>query len=59
MDRELAEQFIKGFERHGGRYLGGQHIKKVRGNEVAHVITKLGDGTTINTKDAGRPGAAG
>ena len=50
MDRELAEQFIKGFERNGGRYLGGQHIKKVRWNEVAHVVRKLVDGTTINTE---------
>ena len=51
MDRELVEQFIKGFEQHDGRYLGGQHIKKVRWNEVAHVVRKLVDGTTINTKD--------
>ncbi len=50
MDRELGEQFIKGFEQHGGRYLGRQHIEKVRGNEGAHVVTKLGDGTTINTE---------
>ena len=50
MDRELVEQFIKSFEQQGGHYLGGLHIEKVQWNEVAHVVTKLSDGTTINTE---------
>jgi NAD(P) transhydrogenase len=50
MDRELVEEFVHGIERQGGRYLGGSQIVKVRWDEVAHVVTTLGDGTTIKSE---------
>jgi NAD(P) transhydrogenase len=50
MDRELVEQFIKDFQRHGGHYFGGQNIEQVQWNKIAHVVTKLSNGTTIHTE---------
>lgn len=50
MDRELVQQFVQGFEERNARYLGGRAISEVRWNEVAHVVTKLSDGTTITSE---------
>lgn len=50
MDRELVEQFVQSFEHRGGRYFGRQQIADVRWNEIAHVVTKLSNGTTINSE---------
>ena len=50
MDRELAQQFVQGFEERNGRYLGGRTVTEVHWNNIAHVVTKLSDGTTINSE---------
>jgi NAD(P) transhydrogenase len=50
MDRELVEQFVQGLERQGGRYLGGCQIAEVQWDGAAHVVTTLGDGTTIKSE---------
>lgn len=50
MDRELVQQFVQGFEERNARYLGGRTIVEVRWNDVAHVVTKLSDGTTITSE---------
>ena len=50
MDRELAQQFVQGFEERNARYLGGRTISEVRWDKVAHVVTKLSDGTTITSE---------
>ena len=39
MDRELVEQFIKGFEQHGGRYLGGS-ISRRCGGTMLHMWSR-------------------
>lgn len=43
MDQELVRQYISGFERHGGRYLGGQTVREIRWDGAAHVVTTLGE----------------
>ncbi len=50
MDRELVRQFVQGFEERNARYLGGRTVSDVRWNDVAHVVTKLSDGTTITSE---------
>ncbi|MDH5667645.1 MAG: Si-specific NAD(P)(+) transhydrogenase [Nitrospira sp.] len=50
MDQELVRQFITSFEGHGGKYLSGQTVQKVRWDGVAHVVTTLGSGQTITSE---------
>lgn len=50
MDPELVEEFVRSFERQGGRYLGGSQIAEVRWDDVAHVVTVLNDGSKITSE---------
>jgi NAD(P) transhydrogenase len=47
MDAELVKNFVQGFERHGGRYLGGQSIGSVEWDGFSKVITRLASGETV------------
>lgn len=47
LDAELVKKFVDSFERHGGRYLGGQNVKQVSWDGASKVITMLQNGDTI------------
>ncbi|GAB5518850.1 MAG: Si-specific NAD(P)(+) transhydrogenase [Rhodothermales bacterium] len=49
MDEELTSKFVATFERHGGRYLGEQHIEHVEWDGATQVVTQLASGDVIET----------
>jgi NAD(P) transhydrogenase len=49
MDGELVAKFVRGFERHGGRYLGSQTIASVVWDGISKVVTRLASGEVVES----------
>ena len=50
MDAEITNGFVKAFEATGGRYFGEQKIEEVKWDGLSKVMTKLGNGETLESE---------
>lgn len=49
-DAEIVDRFVSGFERNGGRFIGGRKIGSVEWDGISAVRTLLDDGTEVRTE---------
>ncbi|MBY0280160.1 Si-specific NAD(P)(+) transhydrogenase [Candidatus Binatia bacterium] len=49
-DAEIVDRFVSGFERNGGRFIGGRKIGSVAWDGISAVRTLLDDGTEVRTE---------
>ena len=47
MDRDLTDEFLKGFRAQSGSFLGSQEVQSVEWDGISQVITRLKDGRAV------------
>ena len=52
LDEEIVETFLVNFRAMGGTWRGGRQVGQVQWDGVSRVITRLDDGTTVETEQA-------
>ncbi len=50
LDSEITSRFRAGFERNGGRFLGGRDVVRVEWDGLASVVTELDDGEELRSE---------